>query len=193
MSEKDPNMEEQDRTQSASSADDAVDSTAAAEQPLTETEALRVEVAQLKDQLLRKIAEFENFRRRTREEKDALLKFGAEAVILDLLPIIDDFQRSLSYGKEHPDFETFYKGVEIIYGKFIRTLENRGLKPMEVVGNPFDVDFHDALMQVPREDVEPGTVIDEVEKGYLLHDKVIRHAKVTVAREADEAGTENDA
>ncbi len=185
MSDKDPNMEEQERPQPEAAAEDAD----AGE--LSETEALRVEVAQLKDQLLRKIAEFENFRRRTREEKDTLLKFGAENIILDLLPVIDDFERSLAYGKEHPDFDSFYKGVEIIYGKLLRALENRGLEPLEVVGKPFDVEYHDALMQVPSDAHEPGIVIDEVEKGYKLHDKVIRHAKVTVARDSDGEGTGN--
>lgn len=189
MSDTDPNIEEQNTEQTEPASE-----TAAAEQhAASEAEALRVEVAQLKDQLLRKVAEFENFRRRTRDEKDALLKFGAESLILDLLPVIDDFERSLASGKEHPDFESFYKGVEIIYGKLLRTLENRGLKPMDSVGKPFDVDYHDALMQIPRADVEAGTVLDQVEKGYLLHDKVIRHAKVTVAREADEEETAGEA
>lgn len=183
MSDKDPNMTEQERTPPETAAEQADTG------ELSETEALRVEVAQLKDQLLRKIAEFENFRRRTREEKETLLKFGAETIILDLLPVIDDFERSLAYGKEHPDFDSFYKGVEIIYGKLLRTLENRGLIPIEAVGNPFDVEYHDALMQLPSDEIEPGTVIDEVEKGYKLHDKVIRHAKVTVARETDEEET----
>ena len=185
MSEKDPNLEEQEHPQP----DDAADAADTAH--LSETEALRVEVAQLKDQLLRKIAEFENFRRRTREEKETLLKFGAETIILDLLPVIDDFERSLAYGREHPDFDSFYKGIEIIYGKLLRALENRGLEPLEVVGKPFDVEYHDAMMQLPSDKYEPGTVVDEVEKGYKLHDKVIRHAKVTVARDADGGETGN--
>ncbi|MCB2205479.1 nucleotide exchange factor GrpE [bacterium] len=149
-------------------------------------DALRTEIQTLKEQVLRKVAEFENYKRRTREEKDALLKYGAEGVIADLLPVIDDFERSLAAGQEHHDFESFFSGVEIIYGKLMRTLQNRGLAPIEAVGQPFDVDFHDALLQVPSADTEPGTVLDEAEKGYMLHDKVIRHAKVTVSREADE-------
>lgn len=156
-------------------------STVETRQPETQLD----ENSQLKDQLLRKIAEFENFKRRTRDEKDALMKYGAEPVLRDLLPVIDDFERSLTSGKEHPDFESFYKGVEIIYGKLLRTLEQRGLRPMEAVGKPFDVDYHDALLQIPSSDVEPGTVLDQAEKGYLLHDKVIRHAKVTVSKEVE--------
>ncbi len=148
-----------------------------------EMEAVRAENAQLRDQLLRKVAEFENYKRRTRDEKDLLMKYGAEGIILDLLPVIDDFQRSLSSGKEHSDFESMYKGVEIIYGKLMRVLENRGLRPIEAVGKPFDVDFHHAILQIPSSDVSPGTVLDVAEAGYILYDKVIRHAKVTVSRE----------
>lgn len=156
-------------------------------------EAARADAAQLRDQLLRKIAEFENFKRRTREEKDLLMKYGAEGVLLDLLPVIDDFERSIAAAKEHGDAQSVVQGVEIIYAKFMRVLEHRGLRPMDAAGRPFDVDFHDALLQVPSADVEPGTVLDVVEKGYLLHDKVIRHAKVTVAREADAPAPEGAA
>jgi molecular chaperone GrpE len=151
-------------------------------------ETARAEAAQLKDQFLRKIAEFENFKRRTREEKDLLMKYGAEGVLLDLLPVIDDFERSIAAAREHDDATSIAQGVEIIYGKFMRVLENRGLRPMDAKGKPFDVAFHDALLQVPSADVEPGMVLEVVEKGYLLHDKVIRHAKVTVSREADAEG-----
>jgi molecular chaperone GrpE len=157
----------------------------------SEMESLRAEAAQLKDQLLRKVAEFENFKRRTREEKDQLMKYGVEGVILDMLPVIDDFERSLAFGKEHPDFESMYKGVEIIYGKLLRVLENRGLRPIDAAGKPFDVDYHHAILQIPTSEVAPGTVLDVAETGYLLYDRVIRHAKVTVSRE-DETG-ETDA
>ncbi len=158
-----------------------------------ERDAALAEIAQLKDQLLRRAAEFENFKRRTREEKDLLMKYGAEGVILDLLPVIDDFERSLASGKEHPDFDSMYKGVEIIYGKLLRVLENRGLRPMDALGKPFDVDFHDALLQIPSAEAEPGTVLDVAEKGYLLYEKVIRHAKVTVSREPDSISPEENA
>lgn len=156
--------------------------------PADAIEETRAEAAQLKDQFLRKIAEFENYKRRTREEKDLLMKYGSEGVLLDLLPVIDDFERTIAATKGQGDVATIAQGVELIYGKFMRVLENRGLRPMDATGEPFDVDFHDALLQVPSADVEPGTVLEVVEKGYLLHDKVIRHAKVTVSREADAEG-----
>jgi molecular chaperone GrpE len=145
---------------------------------------IRVEADALKEQLLRKIAEFENYRRRTREEQIQLIKFANEGLILDLLPVLDDFIRSLAYGKEHPDFESFYAGVEIIANKLQKILEQRGLKKMDVLGKRFDVDFHDALLEIPDPNNETGVILNEVETGYLLNDKVLRHAKVTVAVEA---------
>ncbi len=155
--------------------------TASSAQETDELEALRAEVTTLKEQLLRRAAEFENFKRRTREEKDVLIKYGTESLLLNLLPMIDDFERSIDAGKIHPDFDSFYKGMEIIFTKMLRVLEQRGLAPIDAKGKPFDVDFHDALLQVPTTEVDPGIVLDVAEKGYMLHDKVIRHAKVTVS------------
>ncbi|MBI5645869.1 MAG: nucleotide exchange factor GrpE [Ignavibacteriae bacterium] len=135
----------------------------------------------LKDQLLRRAAEFENYKRRTREEQQALVKYGNEGLVLELLAVLDDFERSMRAGKEHPDFDSFYAGVELVQTKLLKTLEARGLKRMQAAGLPFDVDYHDALLQVPSTEVEPGTILDEIEPGYMLHERVIRHAKVTVA------------
>ena len=144
-------------------------------------QSLTQQIEALKDQLLRKAAEFENFRRRTRDEQSMLIKYGNEGLILELLPVLDDFARSLKAGREHPDFEVFFKGTELVRNKLVKVLESRGLKPIESAGKPFDEQLHDALLQIPRGDVPAGTVIDEVETGYLLHERVIRHAKVTVA------------
>jgi molecular chaperone GrpE len=174
---------ETEATERATS-DDGQSNTPAADDAI----ALRAERDALRDQLLRRAAEFENFKRRTREEKDVLIKYGNEGLLLGLLPVLDDFERSLDAGKTHPDFTSFFAGVEIIYGKLLRTLEQRGLTAMDAKGKPFDVDFHDALLQVPTAEAAPGTVLDVAEKGYLLHDKVIRHAKVTVAIEAPDTG-----
>ena len=142
------------------------------------------QIGLLKEQLLRKAAEFENFRRRTREEQSMLVKYGNEGLILELLPALDDLNRSLKSGQEHTDFDAFYKGAELVRNKLVKILEARGLRPIECVGTPFDENLHDALLQVPRADLAPGTVIDEVETGYMLYDRVIRHAKVTVAAES---------
>lgn len=134
-----------------------------------------------KDQFLRKAAEFENYKRRTEAEVMNLVRNANEGLISALLPIVNDFVRSLKAGAENTDYDAFYKGVELIYTKFMKLLENQGLTSFESVGKPFDVEYHDALLQVPRDDVPPHTVIEEVERGYKLNDKVLRHAKVIVS------------
>lgn len=137
----------------------------------------------LRDQFLRKAAEFENYRRRSAEEFAALVRNANENLLSALLPVLDDFARSLKAGKDLKDYDAFYRGVELISGKLSRILENEGLKAFDSEGKPFDVHYHDALLQVPRPDVPPHTVIEEVEKGYMVNDRVLRHAKVIVSAE----------
>lgn len=149
--------------------------------PLVELEELQKEVEKYKDLLLRKAAEFENYKRRVEQESTTLVKYANEELLLELLPVLDDFERSLAHSKESKEYEALVKGIELIYQKFLKVLEANGVKTFESVGKPFDVQYHDALMQVPRSDVPPFTVIQEVEKGYMLHDKVLRHAKVVVS------------
>ncbi len=158
------------------------------ESPASEIEQLRTQLAEvrknadtLKDQLLRKAAEFDNYRKRAEAEYGAVIKNANEGLLLSLLPTLDDLLRSLKSGKDQKDYDAFYRGVELIYNKFSRTLENEGLVPFESVGKPFDVHFHDALLQIPREDVPPHTVVEEVERGFMLNDRVLRHAKVVVS------------
>jgi molecular chaperone GrpE len=144
-------------------------------------EELQKQVDQYKDLLLRKAAEFDNFKRRIENETTNVIRFATESLIDDLLPVLDDFERSLKHSRETNQNDALVKGVELIYGKLLKVLEGRGVKAFETVGKEFDVGFHDALMQMPRKDVPPHTVIEEVEKGYMLNDKVIRHAKVVVS------------
>ena len=141
------------------------------------------QVAQLKDQLLRKAAEFDNYKRRTENDFLTFTKYASETVIVQLLPVLDDFHRSLKTSKTSAADDSFIKGIEMIAAKFMKVLQAQGLTPIDCVGKEFNVDFHDALLQVPRSDVPPHTIVEEVEKGYQLHDKVIRHAKVIVATE----------
>ncbi len=154
-------------------------------------------ISQLKDQLLRKAAEFENYKKRIENDSANLIKFANEDLILKLLPVIDDFERSLKAksksGENGTEAGTFFKGVELIYVKLKKILETNGVREMEVVGKPFDPDYHDALLQVVRSDVPPHTVLEEVDKGYLMHDKVIRHARVIVSADnpAPESGHDN--
>lgn len=147
---------------------------------------LESNVTTLKDQLLRKAAEFENYKRRTEQNSINFAKYASENIILELLPIIDDLSRSLKSGKEKSENDPFYKGVELILAKFNKLLESQGVKAMDSIGKEFNVDFHDVMMQIPRADVAPHIIIEEIEKGYILNDKVIRHAKVIVAASPSE-------
>ncbi len=150
-------------------------------------------VDQLRDQLQRKVAEFENYRRRTDEEKSALIRYGHEGLLVQLLPLLDDFDRSMKAGAEFKDFASFFAGIELLRGKFLKVLENKGLAAIRAKGEPFDVHLHEAVLQVPSADVEPGTVVDEVETGYTLYDRVIRHTKVIVSAEAPASNDTPDA
>jgi molecular chaperone GrpE len=141
------------------------------------------QIEMYKEQLLRRAAEFENYKRRTENEISSITRFANEYLISDLLPIVDDLQRSLVAGKENNDYNSFYKGIEFIYSKLVKIFEQKGLKPIEALNKPFDVNFHEAMMTMPKEGVEPHIVIQELEKGYLLFDKVIRHTKVIVSAE----------
>ncbi|MBI4810537.1 MAG: nucleotide exchange factor GrpE [Ignavibacteriales bacterium] len=142
---------------------------------------------QYKDQLLRKVADFENYKKRIENDYVNLVKFANEELLEKLLPVLDDFERSLKVKKSEDstvDNESIIKGVELIFSKFKRILELQGVKSMEVIGQPFDPHLHDALLQIQTEEYPPHTVIQEVEKGYMLHDKVLRHAKVIVSADS---------
>jgi molecular chaperone GrpE len=163
------------------------EATGAGEKRVEEAQA---EAEKYRDQLLRKAAEFENYKRRSEADWQNLQRYANERVLLAFLPILDDFTRSLKSGAEQKSFEGFYRGVEMIAEKFLQTLKAQGIEPLEAVGKPFSVDEHDALLQVPRAGVPPRTVIEEVEKGYRLGDRVLRHAKVIVS--ADEGSPGRD-
>ncbi len=137
-----------------------------------------------KDQLLRLAAEFENFKKRVEVDKSEFVKFSNERMIRDLIPILDDFERALANGEKISETESFRKGIELIYQKLYKLLEDKGLKPIDSVGKEFNVMYHDVLMQVPRGDVKPDTIVEEIERGYTLHGRVIKHAKVIVASPA---------
>ncbi|NIR50769.1 nucleotide exchange factor GrpE [candidate division KSB1 bacterium] len=150
------------------------------EKKLEETEKERNE---LKDTLLRKAAEFENYKRRRENEFIQLIASSNAELIAQLLPILDDYERSMKAAKESRDFDSFFQGIELIYKNLTNVLEKQGVKPIEAVGQPFDPDLHDALMQVERNDHPPGTVVEEHLKGYTMHDRVLRHAQVIVSKE----------
>lgn len=142
---------------------------------------LENEVNKYKELMLRKAAEFENYKRRTENDQLNLLKYAAESLIVKLLPTVDDLERSISHMTEETDVNKIKEGIQLIYNKFMKTLDDQGVKKIDAVGKPFDVDFHEALMQRPDESVQPHTVLDELETGYMYKDRVIRHAKVIVS------------
>lgn len=144
-----------------------------------------------RDQMLRKAAEFENYKRRTESEYLNVIRNANEALLLSLLPVVSDFRRSLKAGRETLENDPFYKGVELILQKLMKTLEGQGVQPFDSVGKPFNVEYHDALLQVPRDDVPPNTVVEEIEQGFMLNEKVLRHAKVVVSSSPASA-SEND-
>jgi len=155
-------------------------------------EELQKQVGQYKDLLLRKAAEFDNYKRRIESETTNIFKYATESLVEDLLPVLDDFERSLKHRKENKDNDALVKGIELIYQKLVKVLEGRGVKTFDTVGKEFNVEYHDALMQIPRSDVPHYTILEEVEKGYTLNDKVIRHAKVVVSSTPDEAPSGTD-
>jgi molecular chaperone GrpE len=140
-----------------------------------------------RDLYLRKAADFDNYRKRVQQETASLIRFANEDLMLAILPVVDDLERSLRSGSDLKDPAAFYRGIEMIRQKLLKVLESHGVTPMNAAGQEFDVAYHDALMQAPRTDVAPHTVIDVVEQGYLLHDRVLRHAKVIVSTEKPDA------
>lgn len=147
---------------------------------LAEAEA---EIASLKDQLLRKAAEFENFRKRTIKEKTELILNGGRRVIEALLPVLDDLERAQDNMGKATDVEALKEGVDLILSKLDKTLSGQGLKKIDTTDALFDTDFHEAIAMVPAaEDSQKGKVIDCVQTGYMLGETVIRHAKVAVGQ-----------
>lgn len=139
------------------------------------------ELVELKDKYLRLYADFENFRRRTAKEKMDLLANANEGMLVALLPVVDDFERAMQSIETTDDIEAVKEGVKLIYTKLGRTLESKGLKPMTAKGEVFNADLHESITQFPApSDDLKGKVIDEIERGYYLNDKVIRFAKVII-------------
>jgi molecular chaperone GrpE len=150
-----------------------------------EIEELQKQLDQTKDLLLRKAADFDNYKRRVENDMMSIIRRANEDLLIAFLPIVDDMERSLKAANATTDAETIRKGIDLIYQKMTKILDAVGVKPLETVGKPFSVEFHDALLQIARADLPPQTVVEEVEKGYVLNEKVIRHAKVIVSTTPD--------
>ena len=138
------------------------------------------QIDQLQDKVKRQLAEFENFRNRSEKEKQAMFETGAKSVIEKILPVIDNFERGLATVPEDKKEDPFVDGMNRVYKQLLTELDNIGVKPIEAVGQEFDPNLHNAVMQVTSEEYESGIIAQELQKGYTYRDNVVRHSMVAV-------------
>ena len=191
MTEKNINIEEEENleevnTENTESAEAEKTEEAVQEEEAEELDPLekaQAELAEMKNQLLYKAAEFENYRKRTLKERAELILNGGEKVLTAILPVLDDMERAIANGSKTEDPQVLREGMELIYQKFVKTLEAQGVSKIETKDADFDTDLHEAVAMVPgMGDDKKGKVIDCLQEGYKLNDKVIRHAKVAVGQ-----------
>jgi len=196
-----PSTEEEEAAPDSSTEgdDQPTDPQAKIEELTEKVEALEAERDELNEKVLRKAAEFENFRRRMDREKERRYEAGMIDVIEPILEVLDDFERSLEAAEDLEDredsasaYESLKGGVEMVFRKFRDTLETLGVEPIEAEGQPFDEGVHEAMMRQPSDEAEPGTVLQEVRKGYRMDDRVIRYSRVVVAAEPEQEAAEDD-
>lgn len=173
----------QTQTEDQSNAQEAQEELTPEQQLSKDLEAAQATIEDQKDKYLRLSAEFDNYRKRTMKEKAELIKNGGEKAIAAILPILDDLERALANMQQADDVKAMYEGIDLIYQKFLKNLNQEGLEKMSPIGEAFDTDFHEAVALIPaQEEEQKGKVLDCVQTGYKLNDKVIRHAKVVVAQ-----------
>lgn len=143
-------------------------------------DALKEKIEELEDRVKRQMAEFENFRKRSEKEKTAMFETGAKSVIEKILPVVDNFERGLAAVPEEEKESSFVEGMEMIYKQMISELEKMEVKPIPAVGEEFNPDFHNAVMQVESDEYESGVIAQELQKGYTYRDSVVRHSMVAV-------------
>jgi len=186
MAVDDSTVDENSVNNEAPAADDSTVDEEAPAEPAEEKDPLEAaleEIEQLKTQMLYKTAEFDNYRKRTLKEKAELILNGGEKAVSAILPVIDDMERAIDNGSKTDDPAVLREGMELIYHKFMKALEGLGVKQIETEDADFDTDMHEAVAMVPgMGDDKKGKVIDCLQKGYQLNDKVIRHAKVAVGQ-----------
>ena len=154
-----------------------------AEEPIDELEQVKLQLEESKKEYMFLMAEFDNFRKRTIKEKADIIRNATERAMKDLLTVVDDFERGLLAMAETTDAEAVKEGMELIYNKFIKYLDQSGVKAIDSTGADFDTELHEAIAMIPATDEsQKGKVIDTVMKGYTINDKVIRHSKVAVAQ-----------
>ena len=197
MTEKDINIEDEETLEEApveetdkeaeeeadTSEDNGTPAEDAEEEEKNPLEKAQEEIAELKDKWLRSVAEFDNYRKRTLKERTELILNGGEKFITAILPVLDDMERAIANGEKTDDPEVLREGMTLIYQKFMKTLEAQGVSKIETINADFDTDVHEAVAMVPgMGDDKKGKVIDCLQQGYKLNDKVIRHAKVAVGQ-----------
>ena len=177
---------DEEMTQEAETENSEVSDTQAESENVEEKDPLKKaqdEIDELKDKWLRSVAEFENYRKRTLKERAELILNGGEKFITSILPVLDDMERAIENGSKTDDPEVLREGMTLIYQKFMKTLETQGVSKIDTVDADFDTDVHEAVAMVPgMGDDKKGKVIDCLQQGYKLNDKVIRHAKVAVGQ-----------
>ncbi len=139
------------------------------------------QIAELNDKLRRQMAEFDNFRKRTEREKSQMYEIGAKSVVERILPVVDNLERGLAAAADHQE-DPFVQGMDKIYRQLMTELENLGVTPINAVGTEFNPDFHNAVMQVESQELESGFVAQELQKGYMYRDSVVRHSMVAVVQ-----------
>jgi len=142
---------------------------------------LRSQLDEQQQRLLRLQADYDNFRRRTRQEKEEFAKYASSDIVEKLLPVLDNFERALAAGQSGNDYAALIKGVDMIYRQFKQVLEQAGLSEMNAAGQPFNPEYHNAVMKAEDEEHEEGIVLEELQKGYMFKDKVLRPAMVKVS------------
>lgn len=140
------------------------------------------QIEELQDMVKRQMAEFDNFRKRTEKEKAQMFEVGAKSIIEKILPVVDNFERGLAAIPEEEQGSSFADGMNMIYKQLINELEQAGVAPIEAVGQEFNPDFHNAVMQVENDELESGTVAQELQRGYTYRDTVVRHSMVAVVQ-----------
>lgn len=179
----DESQDKEDSVKEENTAEEETTETPESEEEVDPLDKALAEIKELKEQLLYKAAEFDNFRRRTIKEKAELILNGSEKAVQAVLPVADDMERALANSENTDDPEVLKEGMELIYQKFMKSLESLGVKKIDTTDADFDVDYHEAIAMVPgMGDEKSGKVLDCVQTGYTLNDKVIRHAKVAVGQ-----------
>ncbi|MDM1048264.1 nucleotide exchange factor GrpE [Sphingobacterium hotanense] len=177
-------MNENENIQDENLNSEETDSTTNVESPeVDEVESLNNKLAESNDRYTRLVAEFDNYKKRTSKEKLDLMQSAGKDVLVKLLPVLDDFDRAMSFMKDIPNDDSVKQGVDLVNTKFRKTMEQLGLKEMDVIGQPFDPEYQEAITSIPApSDDLKNKVIDVIEKGYFLNDSVLRFAKVVVGQ-----------